>query len=199
MDLDRLRKHYESLSDEALLEINRDELVAAACVVLDAEIAARGLDEPLAEEGIEEAPEGAQPEHGVGYHVDDDWLAEAATAFGVAVDRANAKAPEMERACAVMAAAGIPYDVNVREIEGNPHHPYELELLVPGKYILEATSILDRDVFNAQSEEGWRDHFAALTDEDLAAIDIRVLTAGWADRIERLTRAYKEELAKRRQ
>ena len=44
--LDDFRKHFELLSDDALLETNRDELVEAAQQCYDAEIARRGLHAP---------------------------------------------------------------------------------------------------------------------------------------------------------
>ncbi|MGA7237337.1 MAG: hypothetical protein WBY44_16750 [Bryobacteraceae bacterium] len=48
-DLDDFRRLYSSLNDEALLNIDRDELVPVAQQVYDAELSARGLD-ALAEE-----------------------------------------------------------------------------------------------------------------------------------------------------
>ena len=43
---DDFRRHYESLSDEALLDVNRAELTELALDCLNAEIAARGLAAP---------------------------------------------------------------------------------------------------------------------------------------------------------
>lgn len=48
-DLDDFRRLYSSLNDEALLNVDRDELVPVAQQVYDAELSARGLD-ALAEE-----------------------------------------------------------------------------------------------------------------------------------------------------
>jgi hypothetical protein len=59
-DATELRRQYAGLSDEALLEINRDELVEAARHVYDAEIEERGLaSKPAAEV---EAPPAAPPD-----------------------------------------------------------------------------------------------------------------------------------------
>ena len=44
VDRDYLREHYASLSDEALLEINREELVKTAQECYDDEVGQRGLD-----------------------------------------------------------------------------------------------------------------------------------------------------------
>ena len=43
IDPDEFRRHYDSLSDEALLEVNRDELVEVAQQCYDLELAHRGI------------------------------------------------------------------------------------------------------------------------------------------------------------
>ena len=43
LDLDNLRQHYDRLSDEALLEVTRGDLVDQARDIYDAELARRGL------------------------------------------------------------------------------------------------------------------------------------------------------------
>jgi hypothetical protein len=62
------RRHYESLSDEALLEIDTSELVELARTCHEEEVARRGLDAELPEDGDAtdaEAPEpGADPASG---------------------------------------------------------------------------------------------------------------------------------------
>ena len=50
IDLEDFKRHYAMLSDDALLEINRSELVDAARVCYDAELAERTLARPNAEE-----------------------------------------------------------------------------------------------------------------------------------------------------
>jgi len=49
-DLEDFRRLYSTLNDEALLAIDRDELVPAAQQVYDAELSTRGLDAPAEEE-----------------------------------------------------------------------------------------------------------------------------------------------------
>jgi hypothetical protein len=68
---------------------------------------------------------------------------------------------------------------------------------VPSGQHLLALSVLDRDFFNPQTEEEWKNHFAALSDQELLDIDADLLVAGMRDRIERLVRAYEDELLKR--
>ena len=49
-DAEDFRRQYASLNDEALLEINREDLVPIAQQCYDAEVSSRGLDSPQAEE-----------------------------------------------------------------------------------------------------------------------------------------------------
>ncbi len=55
-------RHYESLSDEALLEIDTSELTALACRCHADELARRGLDGGVAEEDVASAAPGAAAE-----------------------------------------------------------------------------------------------------------------------------------------
>jgi hypothetical protein len=60
IDTDEIRRHYELLTDQALLATNRDDLVPAAQAIYDEEVDKRGLNKPA-----EPAPEGApEPEAG---------------------------------------------------------------------------------------------------------------------------------------
>ncbi len=72
---------------------------------------------------------------------------------------------------------------------------YDL-LVPPGQHLL-ALSVLDRDFFNPQTEEDWKAHFTVLSDDELMDLDADLLVAGMRDRIERLVRAYEDELLKR--
>ena len=54
VDLEYLRQHYASLSDDALLEINRADLVEAAQKCYDHELAARRL---RSAEPVDDKPE----------------------------------------------------------------------------------------------------------------------------------------------
>ena len=64
--------------------------------------------------------------------------------------------------------------------------------------LLLATSVLDREIFNAEQESEWRSHLAILSDAELDALSVDAICGGLRDRIDRLTRAYREEVADRR-
>ncbi len=77
VDLEYLRRHYASLSDEALLELDRSELVETAQKCYDEELARRkplGLTNPL----VQTADLEGQLPHGDGKP---EWLDEASEVY----------------------------------------------------------------------------------------------------------------------
>ena len=70
--------------------------------------------------------------------------------------------------------------------------------MVPGALSLQATGVLDVEIFNPQLEASWRTHFEALSDEELHALNSEIICAGLLDRMKRLKRVYDEEIARRR-
>jgi hypothetical protein len=70
--------------------------------------------------------------------------------------------------------------------------------MVPGKRNLQATSVLEREIFNQEFEADWKTHLAALSDEDFGAMHPQAVFCGLFDRIERVNRVYDEEIARRR-
>src|SRR5690242_13567789 len=92
VDLEYLRQHYASLSDDALLSIDRADLVAAAQNCYDEEIARRNLGpqrpvarveprraSPAIQEPVEEEAEADHESPGDGEKP--DWLDEAAEIY----------------------------------------------------------------------------------------------------------------------
>jgi hypothetical protein len=180
-----LRRHYASLSDEALLDINRDELTAVAQGCYDEELANRHLaqdggDASLAEDGEAE--------------VESDWLESAALACSFGPQ----DTADLDQACKILDSSDIPYQVNARDQEDSQGQPYQMqELMVPAPWLLLALSVLDKEMFNERQESDWRAHLEELSDEDFATIHVEDLTAGMLDRVERLKRVYADELARR--
>ncbi len=78
-----------------------------------------------------------------------------------------------------------------------PPATHEWRLLVPGELNLRATSILERDIFNQEFEDGWKAHLRSLSDGQLKTMDPRAVLCGLFDRVERATKAYDEEIARR--
>ena len=110
-------------------------------------------------------------------------------------------APAAEQARDALEAAGIPCRLATEKIDQDadrtPPPEYEYRLLVPGKLIMPAASVLDKEIFNADIEAEWRTYFDSLSDQELRAVDANVVFAGIVDRLERATRAYKETLKER--
>jgi hypothetical protein len=198
IDLESLRRHYGSLSDDELLAVERDELTDAAQKCFDEEVERRGLAEAQESEAVpdEVAYEGAISMAGV----DPDWLQDAACACSFVSQPGGSAATDAENAREVLQDAGIPCQVSTVEVAsstGDRPAQYEYRVMVAGALSLKAASILDKEVFNPQLEADWRTHFASLSDLELGALNPDVICAGLADRIVRLKRAYNDEISRR--
>ena len=73
----------------------------------------------------------------------------------------------------------------------------EYRVVVPAGMNLEATSVLDKEIYNAEIEAEWRNHFAVLTDEEFFGVNKEILFGSLEDRIERIRRAYDDEVSRR--
>lgn len=191
VDIEYLRRHYATLSDEALLAIERTELVPEARDCYDAEVRGRDLGEPR------EHARGGR----IDAEVDADWLEDAIEVFSRVDHGGGDPAPDVDNARQVLEDAGIPSRVEFAPVQQEPadsrRPAHQWRVLVPGHLNLHAMSVLDRDLFNADFEAEWRTHLEMLSDEELRAMDPRDTFCGLFDRIERITRAYREEVERR--
>jgi hypothetical protein len=197
VDLEYLRRHYASLSDEAFLALDRSDLIDTARKCYDEELARRKT--PVLTTPVDRTVDFES--HLPDYENKRDWLNDASEVF-TQVDRAGAvPAPDIANARGALEAAGIPcyLDISVPpEEEPPPQKPIRLwRLMVPGQLNQRATSILERDIFNADFEAEWKTHLEVLSDEELRAMDPKVAFCGLFDRVERVTRAFDEEIARR--
>ena len=198
-DSEELRRYYAALSDDALLELERGDLTEIAQSCYDSELAKRRLDggpevpdirhdDPYDEAAAVDGDHEAGP----------DWLEDAACACSFESSPGN-DAPDLDEARGILEAAGIPCHAVSRDLDPKgSRHQYSYNLMVPAALNLQAVSILDKDFFNPRLEAEWRTHFEALSEEELRALHLEDLTAGMLDRVERLTSAYNDELARRR-
>ena len=213
MQIDRqeLHDYYAALSDEELLALDRTELTAEARKYYDAELVKRGPAQYKTEGPAElQAPGPPFPQAGDGNEegvtldfdtgAEPDWLENAACAIAYTVYPGGSAASDAETALEVLLAAGIPCHISVSgpdpQDDSQPRHEYRV--MVPGARNLEATSVLDTEIFNPKEEALWRAHFEALSDKELRALRFEAICAGLRDRIERLKRAYGDEIARRR-
>jgi hypothetical protein len=214
VDTAYLRRQYNSLSDEALLAIQRADLVEAAQRCYDAELDSRGLTPASATKLAAKKP-GAPPEpdnqldQNAGREtyllLDDgeepDWLPDAAEVLSAYALPGQNQAADLADARSVLEAEGIPCHLEALEEVNEPAEApivrQRIRLLVPGEMNLHATSILDRDLLNKDFETEWRAHLDQLTDEQLRAMPPEQVFCGLYDRIERINRVYDEELARR--
>lgn len=198
IDLETLRRHYMSLSDDELLAIERDDLTDTAQKCFDQEVERRGL---IAAPESEAAPdEEAHEEATFRTGEDPDWLQDAACACSFVSHPGGSAATDAENAREALQDAGIPCQVSAVEVAattGDQPAQHEYRVMVPGALNLTATSILDKVVFNPQLEADWRTHFASMTDQELGGLNPDVICAGLVDRIARLRRAYNDEISRR--
>jgi hypothetical protein len=194
IDLEYLRQRYASLSDEALLEIDPADLVETARKCYDDELGRRELASRRGVPRADGEPPGAGDKP--------DWLEEATAVYSRADSPGLAPAPEVANARDALEAAGIPCYLDLYEIpeekDASREPTHEWRLMAPGNLNLRATSVLERDIFNAEFEAEWKTHLETLSDEDLRAMKPKVAFCGLFDRIERVTRAYDKEIARRR-
>jgi hypothetical protein len=196
LDTEFLRQHYAAMSDEELESIDRDDLVEAARRIFDEEVASRQSSAPapvrpaMSAQGMAAHPE----------EVEEDWLEHAAEAYSSSA-RPGTMDPSEGSVDArnVLEADGIPCHLElVEEPEQSDQMRYRWRVLVPGKLLHRATSVLDRDIFNADFEAEFRTHLEMLTDDELRVMEPQYAFCGLYDRLERINRAYEEELERRR-
>jgi len=213
LNIEDLRRHYASLSDEALRAIDRSELVEIARECYDQELAQR---EPL-ERRPEIAPrpsmrdeepdakyelapgEEWKDEVIAGSKEPPEWIADADCVCTFSSRPGSDSASDADNIRATLTAAGIPCYVSVRtlDLDATPGRLTEYRVEVPGGLNLEATSVLDKEIYNVEIEAMWRTHLEVLTDEQLLGLKKEVILGGLLDRIERVERAYDEEVARR--
>jgi hypothetical protein len=202
IDPEDFRRHYAMLSDEALFALNRGELIEMAQACYDAEVARRKASEGDEAESVEgDFPVEEEDE----FDIDEpspDWLDDAACACTFTVNPGAANPPDLAKVRGVLRAAGIPCHITMNEIEEAPKAAsrvrHEYCLMVPGALNLNATSVLDRDLFNAEQEADWRSHLEGLSDEELRSVSPEIICAGLLDRAARLKKVYQQEVARRR-
>jgi hypothetical protein len=216
VDPDHLKKYYSSLSDSALRELKREELVPAAQKIYDQELSRREPDPaprayPFTPHKALHSPDGQHVGEGDAGEDDDhlpnfrpepepDWLNDSACACSFTCRAGDYRADEADQVREALDAAGIPvymcaYREDPPKVDTSPIS--EIRVMIPSSLTLEAESVLDSQIYNAQVEDLWRTHLATLSDADFRKLDFEVLINGLTDRLARLRQVYKEELSHR--
>jgi len=198
-DPEYLRRHYASLSDGELLSLDRADLVEVAQRIFDEEVSRRRQNAPQRpSRPAYQADEEGEADQLSAEDDGSDWLEDAAEAYSRYVVAGATPAPEAVQAQEALEAAGIPCHLELyEEPQEEGEQRYRWRVLVPGKFVHRATSVLDRDIFNAEFEAGWRAHLEMLSDEDLRVMEPQYAFCGLYDRLERIGRAYDEEIERR--
>jgi hypothetical protein len=191
-DPEFLRQHYAAMSDEELQSIDRADLVKVAQQIYDEEVATR-------ESSLPPPSESATAVYQEEIEIPDDWLEDAAEAYSRYVVRGTAPAPEAVHARDVLEAAGIPCELELFEDpDQDEQMQHRWRVLVPGKLVHRALSVIDRDIFNAEFEAEWSAHLEMLSDEELQVMAPEYAFCGLYDRLARIKRAYDQERHRRR-
>src|SRR5580698_4585716 len=173
LDTEFLRRHYAEMSDEELRSMDRDDLVGAAQQIFDEEIARREAPAQAASRAF------VQPDEAV----EQDWLEDAAEAYSSYARRGTTDPSEGSvDARDVLEAAGIPCRLELHEEpEQDEQMQFRWRVLVPGKLVHRAMSVLDRDIFNADFEAELRTHLEMLSDEELRVMEPQYAFCGLYD------------------
>lgn len=149
LDTDQLRKHYASLSDHALAEIKRDELLDAAQKMYDTELEERKRAQSFdsyADIGSDGKPA---------------WLADAAQVFTLAALPGQDSAQEADTVKEALKAARIPcfLEAVTIQVEASPAcEIHEWRIFVPGNLNQHAMNIIQVDLENDTFEGKWKTH-----------------------------------------
>jgi hypothetical protein len=217
-----LRRHYESLSGEELLDIDRSELTPAAQGVYDQEIARRGLHHPpqQAQKQEQEQEQEEEPYHRPspvfkmdanwdfasqpGTDTDDGpppaWLEDAACSWSAYISPIVDYIGTGAEVQAALREAKIPNRIVVKPPEPEPPSaPRSLYcVMVPGELAARAYGVVERKVFNREAEAEFRSQLQTFSDEQLRAMNPEDSWGGLLDRAERMKRAYLDEIARRK-
>ena len=211
IDPEDLRRHYESLSDEGLLDIDRSDLAPVAQGIYDQEIARRGLDHPPEEE--EDAYHRPLPvfkpgenwdfASGLGADTDDGpppaWLEDAACSWSAYMHQDVDYIGTGAEVQTALREAGIPNRIVVKPPEPEPPStPRSLYcVMVPGDLGTRAYYVVERKVFNRMAVAEWRSQLQGFSDEQLRALNPEDFWGALLERAESMKRAYLDEIALR--
>jgi hypothetical protein len=193
IDAEHLRQHYASLSDDEFDELVRDDLTDVAQKCYDHEFERRGLRRSREETPDVARPRTALPEESDEFEDEEPFVV---CAFRVDGDAAHSAS----EARSALEASGVPCRIEVQEVEDEstgPRRWTEYQVIVPNGLSLQATSVLDKEVFNIKMESDWKTHLETLSDEQLLRLDADALCEGLLDRAARLKKTYKEEVQRR--
>ena len=212
IDPEDLRRHYESLSDEGFLDIDRSDLARVAQGIYDQEIARRGLDHPPEQEmeafhrPLPIFKVGADRDIASELRADTDagpppaWLEDAACAWSAFISPVVDYIGTGAEVQTALRDAGIPNRIVVKPPEPEPPStPRSLYcVMVPGDLGTRAYSVVEREVFNQMAEAEWRSQLQAFSDEQLRALNPEDFWSALLDRAARMKRAYLNEIAHRK-
>ncbi|HEY2011901.1 MAG TPA: hypothetical protein VGH38_00310 [Bryobacteraceae bacterium] len=208
LDPEYLRQHYSMLSDEALMEIDRTDLVDMARTIYDLEVAGRQLapSREVRPDALDEQADDEEPEFDgepLGEEEEPAWLDDASEVYSHAIQSRSAESPDaVLNARDAIETAGIPCYLELCEIPPEksllPYGTHRWRVMVPGKMNMLAMSALEREIHNPEFEAGWKTYLETLSDEELRKASPKVALSGLFDRIARANKVYDAEVGRRK-
>jgi Putative prokaryotic signal transducing protein len=145
IDPEDFKRHYELLSDDALLEMDRDDLVDAARMYYDAELARRKLARLR------------EPQHD-----DPDVPMKTEPPDAEAVVASFQYPDQLAEARDVLESAAIPFSIRANR--------YQYEVVVPRAFREQAEQKLRSQFLDPEDEVDYQHHFEELSDEELLGL-----------------------------
>ena len=208
-----LRLHYESLSDDGLLDIDPSDLTSLARGIYEQEIVRRGLHRPPPQDQGDDSYHrplpvlkpganwdfASQPSVDTGEGPPPAWLEDAACPWSASIQPSVdyiGTGAEVQNA---LREAGIPSRIVVKPPESETpstlHSVYCV--MVPGDLSARAWSVVERRVFNPKAVEEWRSQLHVFSDEQLRDLNPEDFWGALLDKAEQMKQAYADEMARR--
>ncbi len=171
IDPEQVRRNFSSLSDDALLELHREDLTELAVAFYDEEISKRGLipheesaGDPIAhgDLALEDHRDRGEPRRLFMNSV--PWARQAVTVHTFH------SAPEAEQAREALDASGVP-----NALAGDESGALRFNLMVPRASLEAAQRILEAEIFHPVFEDALERHFAVFGDDELLEMDRKLL------------------------
>jgi len=130
------------------------------------------------------------------------WLEDASEIYSTPVRPRVVDPHVLDEFRSALEAEGIPCFIDIIEDpleEGEePGATARWRVMVPGELNLRATSVLDRDFFNSEFVETWKNHLQMLSDDEVTNARPELIFCGLFDRVERVSQVWQEELERRK-
>ena len=167
VEADDIRRYYAALSDNALLQIKREDLTEIAAQCYDVELHSRGLKKPATAKPADSGQEKpAQPSLGLQALMDEvPWKSTAVEVAGFDT------VEDAETARDVLDEGGIPCAIVIAQQPSFRRRSKWIVLMVPDSCLEAARKRLRTEIDEPLSEQNYTRHFEEFSDDELLNVD----------------------------